>query len=184
MQIHDTLKKRATLAFILYMLLLFWILILKCNLRLGVLESRYILGAMTLAKRTILSLGSFATTYPREAILNIIVFIPIGLMTPFITKKNPYIVSALVGVAISLIAEVSQLLLAIGGFTYVDIINNSLGAFMGAIIHFHFAHRVKESVLISIINSASVIHTIAIIYATINTIKNIEIYLLPAKDLL
>ena len=184
MQTNDTLKKRAALAFILYMLCLFWIVILKCNLRQGVIESRYFFGNMTLAERTVFSLGSFFETYPREAILNIIIFIPIGLATSFIAKKNPYIVSALIGLAISLVVELSQLFLAIGYFTYVDIINNSLGAFIGSILHFYFAHRAKESVLITIINSASVVNAIAIIYAAVNTIKSIEIYLLPAKDLL
>lgn len=184
MEINNTLKKRASLAVILYMLCLFWIIILKCNLRQGVIESRYFLNEMTLAERTVFSLGKFATTYPREAILNIIIFIPIGLATPFITRKNPYIVSALAGTAVSLIAELGQLFLAIGGFTYVDIINNSLGAFIGAIIHFYFAHRIKENVLVPIINSASVINVLAIIYATVNTINNIDIYILPAEKLL
>lgn len=184
MQINNTLKKRAKLAFILYIICLFWIIILKCNLRQGVAESRYFMGDMTIAERIIFSLGHFAVTSPKEAILNVIIFIPVGVSTPFIVKKNPYMEGALLGTAISLIAEICQLLVAIGGFTYVDIINNSIGAFLGVTIHFCLIRCVKEKILARIIDFASAITAITIIYAAVNTINNIEIYILPAKELI
>ena len=194
MQTNDVLKKTAKIAFILYMICLFWILILKCNLRAGVLESRYLFGKITLLERCAYFLGRFSTTNIREAALNIFVFIPLGLTLPFVlnkldkntTDKKVYrticLKSALIGVAISICAEICQLIVAIGGFTYVDIINNSIGAFIGALLNFLLAHRVKDVLTIRIINYSIIAMIGLLIFAAVNTIQNIEIYFLyPVK---
>ena len=184
MKTKEFLRRRATIALALYILCLFWIVILKCNLRQGVIESRYFLGQMSLFERTIFSLGRFTTTNAKEALLNMLIFIPVGALIPFITRKNSYMTSAMAGIAISLSAEICQLVLPIGGFTYVDIINNSLGAFLGAALHFYLEPLIKYKKLISAIKSVSTLAAGTLIFATFNTIKNIEIYIIPAELLL
>ena len=184
MNTKEILKRRAAIALALYMLCLFWIVILKCNLRQGVIESRYFLGQMSLFERTFFSLGRFATTNAKEALLNMLIFIPVGALIPFIARKNSYMTSAMAGIAISLSAEICQLILPIGGFTYVDIINNSLGAFLGAALHFYLEPLIKDKRLISAISFASTLAVGTLIFATFNTIKNIEIYIMPAEHLL
>lgn len=184
MHTKDGLRKSATLAFILYMLCLFWILILKCNLRQGVLESRYFLEPMTIWERTVFSLGRFAKTNLKEASLNILVFIPLGLILPFMIKQKTYFASAMIGAATSLIAELCQLFSAIGGFTYVDIINNSVGTFIGVIIYYIFVFRINQRWLKCGLSLASALSTAMLIYAIFNTAKNIDIYIMPPGMLL
>ena len=192
MQTEDILKKRAKLAFILYMLCLFWIVILKCNLRPGVLESRYTFEKLELIDRFAFFLGRFASTNIREATLNVLIFIPVGITLPFVLNKDSKkkadkrlcLKSALVGVAISLCAEVCQIIVAIGGFTYVDIINNSIGALIGAFLHLYLTNRLKDTHTVKSLNCAIIGMIGVLIFAAVNTILNIEIYFLPPGDLL
>ena len=112
-----------------------------------------------------------------DAVVNIFIFIPLGLVLPFIIKKNAYFISALIGTAISLVVELTQLTFCMGGFTYIDIINNSLGAFLGAMLHFSLSKIIPEKKQDLTLKASSVLVTGLLIFATINTIKNIDIYL-------
>lgn len=177
MQTSKKINSSATLAFCLYMLCLFWIVILKCNLRQGVLDSREFMSQMTLAERIFFSAGRFAGSEKNDILINISIFIPFGLLVPFLNKSQTYIKSALAGIGLTLLVEISQLLIPIGGFTYIDIINNSIGTFIGIIIHYHLKDLIKEKPLITIINSSSALQIGILIFAAINTVNNIDIYL-------
>ena len=177
MQLNENIKNAAIITFSLYMLCLFWVVILKCNLRAGVIDSRIFMSQMTFWERTVLCAGRFLKTDVPDAVVNIFIFIPLGLVLPFIIKKNAYFISALIGTAISLVVELTQLTFCIGGFTYIDIINNSLGAFLGAMLHFSLSKIIPEKKQDLALKASSVLVIGLLIFATINTIKNIDIYL-------
>ncbi len=124
---------------------------------------------------TYLSRGSFALS-PTDAIVNMLLFVPIGLLLPFLYKKHPYVTSMVTGALISAGLEVLQIISCIGMFTYSDIIANTAGAIIGAALHFFLIKITKEKPLtwaFYIIIFASII---VLTYATVNTVINIELY--------
>lgn len=172
-----SIKKAALITLALYALCLFWVVILKCNLRDAVIDSRIFMGDMTLWERTIFSAGRFVKSDTPDVIVNILAFMPLGLILPFLIEKNTYFKSAISGTAVSLTVELMQLLLAIGCFTYVDIFTNSLGAFLGVIIHFLLFKVTKEQMQILALRVSGAVAAIILIFATVRTIQNIDIYL-------
>ena len=177
MQLNKNIRNTAMITFALYMLCLLWVVILKCNLRSGVIESRIYMSSLAFWERTTIFTGRFSRTDVPDAIVNIFIFIPLGLLLPFIIKKNTYLISALIGTAVSLAVELTQLTFAIGCFTYIDIINNSLGTFFGVMLYFPLSRIVEKRHQDIALKSASAMAISLLVFATVNTINNIDIYL-------
>ena len=176
MTVTKEIKRYAKILFCIYMFCLFWVINLKCNLRLGVLDARYYFERFTLLERARISFGRFASTDIPDALVNIFVFMPMGLVFPLIREKKPVITSAILGFLVSLAAELFQLITCIGAFTYIDIINNTLGAVIGGFIHLLILKYVKEKQAKIILISAIVFGSCASAFAIVNTIINIDIY--------
>ena len=87
MTVTKELKKYAKILFGIYLFCLFWIVILKCNLRQGVLECRYTWYKVPLNERMRYFLGRFATTDFKEALINVFVFTPVGLIFSLIMMR-------------------------------------------------------------------------------------------------
>ena len=79
-------------------------------------------------------IGSY--TAAREVFLNILLYIPMGYLLPFVIKPMRYSVLACtaVGFLCSCATEYAQLRYSIGYFQIDDIINNTLGCMIGAIL--------------------------------------------------
>ncbi len=71
----------------------------------------------------------------REVLLNILLYIPLGYLLPFVFKPMRYSVLActVVGFLCSCATEYTQLYYHIGYFQVDDIINNTLGCLIGAV---------------------------------------------------
>lgn len=67
----------------------------------------------------------------QQAIANILLFFPIGFLTPALTKKNPIFL----GFLFSLFLEVIQLVTRKGVFEIDDIIFNTIGAAAGLLMY-------------------------------------------------
>jgi len=74
-------------------------------------------------------------TYAREVFLNILLYIPMGYLLPFIVKPMRYSVIActLVGFLCSCATEYAQLRWGLGCFQVDDIVNNTVGCLIGAV---------------------------------------------------
>lgn len=72
----------------------------------------------------------------REVFLNILLYIPMGYLLPFIIKPMRYSVIACtaVGLICSAATEYAQLRYGLGYFQLDDIMNNTLGCFIGAML--------------------------------------------------
>ena len=168
----------AHITFVLYMLLLFWVISLKCNMAVTISDTKIINAGTTVWERfqKYLSYNSFSAGW-KDSVVNIIMFIPVGLLLPFVIKKHSYFNSIIWGMLISTAFEVLQIISCIGMFTYIDIINNTVGALIGVVLHSIFKRNAKEKPLAI----AFVIHILFIsailVYATLNTINNIHLYL-------
>ena len=69
-----------------------------------------------------------------EIIVNIVIFIPIGMVGMLIYKRFKIVKSVTYGFMLSLLIEVSQFILKRGYFEIDDLIKNSLGTFFGCLI--------------------------------------------------
>ena len=77
----------------------------------------------------------------KEDILNIMLLLPLGGLLPFVfDKKIHWWQGLLCGIVVSFGIEILQLVLKRGLFELDDIINNSLGCMMGAVLGNVVAH--------------------------------------------
>lgn len=71
----------------------------------------------------------------QENILNVILFMPIGFLLPFVHKQNILLGNALKkGLLVSILIEISQLILMRGLFEWDDMIHNGLGCMLGCLV--------------------------------------------------
>ena len=70
----------------------------------------------------------------RDVILNIVCFIPVGLLVGLLLEKYRWAKALLVGLLVSLTIEFSQLIWHRGVFDVNDLFNNAFGALIGGII--------------------------------------------------
>ena len=72
----------------------------------------------------------------KDNYINVLVFIPLGFLTGLVTKRFLLIKTILLGLLVSETIECCQLIFKRGTFDVVDIINNTTGAIVGAVIWF------------------------------------------------
>ncbi len=70
----------------------------------------------------------------KDLILNIVCFIPVGLLVGLLLEKHRLAKALLVGLLVSLMIEFSQLIWHRGVFDVNDLFNNALGAMIGGVI--------------------------------------------------
>lgn len=171
------IRKIAILTFILYTICLVWVIMLKCNMVTPVVESRYFMSKKSLWERFEFSIFKFASTTPKDFFANVLLFLPVGLLIPFLKNKNPVISTAFLGLAISLGFEILQIITCIGGFTYIDVLSNDLGALLGAIIHVCFRRKITDKQIETALIVSIILCVIVISFGTFNTIKYLDIYI-------
>lgn len=167
------------IAFGIYLFLLIWVIGLKFNSQwlpdLGV-EMRSIplknRGAF-IPFKTFIDNGLY---FELEYFLNVILYIPMGLILPFIIKK-PWL-SALLVFLSSLIFELAQLFTGFGGFDTTDIICNTLGGFLGLLVFYMFRKKVSDRAVNIIDFVVIIIFSPVAMYALINTIINWDLYII------
>ena len=177
MEITKKARQLSVVAFVLYFLLLIWIIALKCNMQNAILDAKIFNRDFTLAERVEMQLGRFSNTDFEDGILNILFFVPLGLTMPFLANKHACVKTVLFCFLISAGFEFLQLFNCIGRFTYIDIINNTIGGITGALMHLWLRPRAKEKPLEVVLIILNVILTVMCIAATANTIVHIEYYL-------
>jgi glycopeptide antibiotics resistance protein len=109
--------------------------------------------------------------------LNVFIFIPFGILVPLLRGRTAPITNTVLAALSTLSIESLQLILAIGYFTYSDLIFNTLGAVLGIIIYAVFVKRMKEDQKKKALIFLNGLAIAVSIFAIINTALNIEIYL-------
>ena len=71
----------------------------------------------------------------RDNLINISVFIPVGVLTSIVSRRFAVLNALLIGLLISETIECCQIIFQRGTFDVDDIINNTAGALIGAIIY-------------------------------------------------
>lgn len=81
-----------------------------------------------------------------DNLINIVCFIPIGMLVGMINRKHKVLTALFTGLLISLIIESSQLIWKRGVFDVDDLLNNTIGAVIGCLMVRILGKRVKVKV--------------------------------------
>lgn len=82
-----------------------------------------------------LSQERFSADLCKECIMNVLLFLPLGIFMPYAmpqSRKNKVILTIMFGMSVSICVEMIQGILGIGWFETDDIINNTLGVVVGS----------------------------------------------------
>lgn len=133
---------------VIYLLALCWILLFKLGVQFSYMEARRF---SLVPFREYVLYGKI--DWP-EIIMNVIIFIPLGVYTGVLCRRWSFAKSLLFFFAFSLIVEAAQFVFRIGAFDITDIITNTLGGIIGylllKVIEKIFNDRVKAQKLINI----------------------------------
>lgn len=143
----------------------------------AILDAKIYNQWFTLAERFKMSFSCFAKTDFKDGAANVLLFIPLGMMMPVFMGKRAYVKTIFLCFIISVGFEVLQILNCIGAFTYIDIINNTAGGVVGAIIHFLLHKHVKEKPLAIGFRILIALLIPTLIIAAVNTVVHIDYYL-------
>lgn len=186
------LKIFSTVIFICYFILLIWVVVFKCNYNSSMIKTYSYFSEMNLEQRFKFFLVPFNDYFIepftqtrmntfKDDILNIVIFIPLGLYVSYFIKNKKFIKT--LGIAFALIAtfEVFQLFSLVGAFASKDLITNLLGAILGYLI-FRLIYKKNNGVIrLTILNLLSIFAIITFvpiaIFAIVNTIQDIDIYI-------
>lgn len=166
-------------AFVFYLIVLFWATILKCNNASPIQDLKAFLGPMTISERFVYATSHFSLKDDSKLVmaLNVLIFIPYGIYIPLLRGRAAPITTTILAFLSTLFIECTQLILALGYFTYSDLILNTSGAVIGMIIYSVFIKRMKEEHKKWWLSVLTVLAVSISIFAIINTALNIEIYL-------
>ena len=179
------LQKNALGAFLIYIMVLVWVILLKCNMEWPIYVSRLSMGSMTIAERAEWSFCHFrfngdGPISSRDAIediiVNVVLFLAIGMTLPMALGKRKGL-TPIFAFLISLGFEITEFFDTIGGFAYIDLITNTLGAIIGMMILHLLLKVIKTDSACKILGAAQIAFAIITVYGIINTIIHIDIYL-------
>ena len=115
-------NKLTNVLFIIYLIVLFWILLFKFGVHFSYMQNRNV------------NLIPFGKIDVSETILNVIIFVPLGIYAGVLFKRWGFVKKLFFFFLISLMFEGLQFIFKIGAFDITDIITNILGGIIGLLI--------------------------------------------------
>ena len=119
-----------TVLFIIYLIALFWILLFKLGVHFSNMGKMSSINLIPFSKPS-MSNGKIDFS---EMILNVMIFVPLGLYAGMLFKRWFIVKKLLLIFLISLIIEVLQFILRLGVSDITDIITNAFGGIIGLMI--------------------------------------------------
>lgn len=163
-------NRLTTLLFIIYLMALFWILLFKLGVRFSYMQNRSV--NLVPFREPLISNGRVDVS---EIVLNVVIFIPLGVYVGVLAKRKAFITKLFSFFLISLMFEVLQFILKIGAFDITDIITNTTGGIIGLMIYEAFE---------KVYNDSSKAQKFINIIATIGTIIVIALLVLLKLNML
>lgn len=151
---NDSFANRLTgfLLFV-YMVLLYWIIVLKLNIQFSYRGENNI--NLIPYKAPLILNGK--VDYG-EMILNVLIFIPLGVYIGILFKNMSVVKKFVTFFLTSFIFEVLQFTLKIGAFDITDIINNTMGGILG-----FFLYKITEKIFKNSSTAQKIVNVIALI---------------------
>lgn len=129
---NKELTSRVTTALlIIYLLITFWIIVLKMNVPMTYKADAKIINLIPYQASTILN-GSVSYA---EILLNVLIFIPFGLYANPLFRSSSIFQKVGLFFFLSLLFELTQYFLGIGALDSTDILNNTFGGIIGLWIY-------------------------------------------------
>ena len=110
-------------------------------------------------------------------VVNVVLFVPLGILIAHFFNNKKILITGLTVFVFSLLIEVFQLVTVIGAFMLNDLIANTLGGFLGAIIYVAVTKNQKYKIYNLLLYIFIAITAIAFIYLSFNFISNLTVYL-------
>lgn len=113
----------------------------------------------------------------KDFILNTIAFVPFGIYLPLLFKNHTHLKGLACCFFVSLAIETTQFITMMGTGTIIDLIANTSGYFIGAILFIIFKPLLKKKIFVTAVNI--LIITIALpiaIYGVVNTLNSLHLY--------
>lgn len=139
------------LNFVLYLCVLIWVILFHGTLE--TLNSAF--------DPDLRSLNFYLYFNGRESILNMLIFVPVGLYIDILLNRKVYMWKFGAILVTTLLFEILQFIFAIGGTDIMDIINNSIGGLVGLAIC-HCARRILKSHFDKIVVYSSTVCTLVL----------------------
>jgi glycopeptide antibiotics resistance protein len=147
-KVNNGTNRLTTMLFIIYLTALYWILLLKLGVRFSYMGERR-MNLIPFSEPFILT---------SENILNVVIFVPLGIYGAVLFEKWLFGKKLLFVFLITLLVEGLQYILRVGAFDVTDIITNTLGGIVGLMIFKllkkAFRNHVKAQRFINIIAAA------------------------------
>jgi glycopeptide antibiotics resistance protein len=144
--------------FIVYLVAVFWIIVLKLNVQFSNIGTRNI---NLIPYKAPLLLN--ATPDYGEMIMNVLIFVPLGLYAGILFKSWSFGKKVFLAFSVSFLCEVFQFILRIGLFDTTDLVNNTLGGIIGLIIYKGIEKAMGSSKAQKYINVFSLIGTFSVL---------------------
>ena len=174
-------KKIITIITVIYMIILVWVVVFKCNYNEGLhIETN---RTMTILERlnykaipfekfieAIKGGGVLAVVEMIALVFNVVCFLPFGAFLRFFTDKKWKIVA--IGALASLGIETFQLFSCWGGPDLIDLVSNTLGVIVGICMYDSIAPKLSGKTINNLAFWGSVVIFPFMIFAVINSIIN------------
>jgi glycopeptide antibiotics resistance protein len=166
-------RKITVVLLLIYLAVLVWVLILKLGVEFSYMETR---SVNFTPFRELIAFGFKSDIL--EILLNVLIFIPMGLYSGALFKNWVLIKHALVFLVISLFIESLQYVLAIGAFDITDLITNTFGGVLGWLLY-----KMIKKIVSSQVKAQKVINALAGIgtFAVLLILVLLKLDLLPIK---
>lgn len=162
-------------SFTLYAIMLLWVVVFKWTNYFSVQVSINNFRHLDLITRYNEAYPWLYEFKPEDFVLNIILFLPLGLFYLLPLKRKWLILP--ISLLLTITFEVSQFFTCIGMFNSYDLLGNFIGAILGYIL-FCILHKKVSKKLIDITNIVvTIIFSPIAIYAIYMTITNIDVYI-------
>lgn len=182
----DINRKLLYLTLINFLIILCWIVIFKVN-RSWVPEVKDRLRSLPIIQRfgkniipgrsIVKELNAKGFSFSSDHFLNVLAFMPFGILLPYFIEKKGYTYTALISFGSSLFFELLQLFTGIGHYDSSDLITNTLGGVVGILLYRFAFSKIRGNIINIISTSVSVIATPFSAYAIFNTIRHFDYYL-------
>ena len=164
----------------------------KCNLIDSMNDAYIFLKDMSIKERILVfstpfknyfmeSINSPKYVFTEDDLLNVIIFIPMGLYLSYFIKNRKFLKSLLITFGVSLFFELFQLFTVIGSFTIQDLMTNVIGGIIGYLVYKLIFIKKESKQRTTILNVISIIGIIVfvpiLLYGIINTIKHFDFYI-------
>lgn len=150
-KVNNATNRLTTVLFIIYLIAMCWILLFKLGVRFSYMGKKSV-NLIPFSEPVILN---------SENVLNILIFIPLGIYVEILFDRWMFGKKLLLFFLLSLVVEGFQYLLRVGAFDVTDIITNTLGGITGWIIFkaidITFNNSVRAQKFINIIAATATI---------------------------